>query len=36
MLPSLDYDGPFTPTVMAAGPPGTPLPGGGPPMALEP
>jgi hypothetical protein len=31
-----DYDGPLTPTVKATEPPGTLLPGGGPPTALEP
>jgi len=36
MPASLDYDGPFIPTVMATEPPGTLLPGGDPPTALEP
>ncbi len=36
MSSSLDYDGPFTPTVTATEPPGTLLPGGGPPTARQP
>ena len=36
MPASLDYDGPLTPTVTATETPGTLLPGGGPPTALEP
>ncbi len=36
MSSSLDYDGPFIPTVMVVEPPGTLLPGGDPPTALAP
>jgi len=36
MSSSLDYDGPLTPEVTAAEPPGTLLPGGGPPTARQP
>lgn len=36
MPSSLDYDGPLTPMVTATEPPGVPLPGVGPPTALEP
>ena len=33
---NLDYDGPLTPTVTSAEPPGTLLPDGGPPTACQP
>ncbi len=36
MSSSLDYDGPLTPTVTATEPPGTLLPGGGPPTVCQP
>jgi len=36
MSSRLDYDGPLTPMVTATEPPGTLLPGGGPPTARQP